>query len=296
MKTTTKTTTTPQETMGFVIPSTAPEYAKITSQEDRLSEQSSILPTYSVVSATSEDAVDTMVVNGDEIQVSRKGQIRHKDTDGALAYSKSIPFFAILQNKTEATAFYDNKMICRGISGKSIYDVRALPGSTIHPAGFKCEDCPLFPFHKETQIHPVTGTAVKQTERCGRRLSIFGLNKIDTGEDPQFQRIQFSSSSFQVFNKFVKEVESAGKPLWSMVLSISAQHHAGEGNKSEFYTPLFKFERWVTAEEFEYLQVMRAHLNSQFEQATASYSSLPAARGTKAISATISAEDPFAEE
>lgn len=252
-------------------------------------------PVYSIVGVGAKDA---MYKDG-KLQISRSGQFRHPKQDGVdPVYSTFIGPAVILEARVAQALFTDdNKVACRGISARQLYEPRCTGGIMAERfgVGFSCEACPFYQFLKD-QLHPDTGLPIKDDEKCNGSLNLYVWFPKSDPKGESIAIVNFSSSSMASWRGWAKRIEDKAK-VWGVWCVIGTKHNPPkEAAQSAFFTPDIIAKGVIPPEKFELAESIRDGLLGKIKAPEAlgiSKEDVKLALPSGAVQQAL-ADDPFA--
>lgn len=264
---------------------------------EQISGAGNSFPIYSVVGVGAKDA---MYKDG-KLQISRSGNFRHPKQEGVdPTYSTFIGPAVILEARVAQALFTaDNKVACRGISARQLYEPRCTGGIMAERfgVGFSCEACPFYQFRKD-QLHPDTGLPIKDEEKCNGSLNLYVWFPKTDPKGEAISIVNFSSSSMPAWRGWAKRIEDKAK-VWGVWCAIGTKHNPPkEANQSAFFTPDIIVKGVIPAEKFELAESIRDGLLGKIKAPDLlgiTKDDVKAALPSGAVSIAL-ADDPFKEE
>lgn len=266
---------------------------EITSEE-RMTGESNVLPVMQVVGATAKDAL--YYDEAREENISRAGQFRFLKDGEVVGYFKKLEGIVIIENRVGQTGFYNNEVICRGISSNGLFGPVCTSREGMVAPGVSCQKCPLFKFNKAT-THPISGEPMQAKDYCKAGLELFAIDLSGAINDGEPFRIAFTSMAIGAWRAFLKPLENKGAKLWAYRCDLSTTFVPGQGDKSGHYeakvvphqaAPILQPDEFKTVEE------ARAALIETLKPpvAAAAPAALPVVDAPASLPAGIP-EDPF---
>lgn len=285
---------------------------EIVNELDRQTQPVERMPFYTVVGNNSKDANYRAVLDGRSIVASRAGEFRLKNAEGEPEYFPELTNLIIIDARTANTLFEDQKVACRGLSTKGFYSAVATDGKM--GKGFSCEACPYNRFFwqnkggREGQVTSPEGKVIGKEDLCNSALQLWCWN-LDTDSGCI---VQFSAGALRHYREFVRNVETQGVKMHSLLWKLTTQSVENGANTAPSYVPNLEPIRVLSSEEYDAADARRVALISKAMdlaqsgskpalQAGVEQKSLPAASAFSAVptgltedSDAATSDDPFA--
>jgi hypothetical protein len=236
---------------------------EIDTEHDRQTQPVERMPFYTVVGNNSKDANYRATLEGKSIVASRAGEFRLKNAEGEPEYFDELTNLIIIDARTANTLFEDQKVACRGLSTKGFYSAVVTDGKM--GKGFSCEACPYNRFFwqnkggREGQVTSPEGKVIGKDDLCNSSLQLWCWSQdTDTG-----CIVQFSAGALRHYREFVRNVETQGVKMHSLLWRLTTQQVENGANTAPSYVPNLEPIRVLTTEEYEAADARRAVLISK---------------------------------